>query len=65
MKRPLIGLVICSVCFVLSIGLCGMERNSTGGSLAVTGLFLFGISILGGAVCLIWLVIALIRGPRN
>ena len=65
MKAPLIGLILSSVCFVLSIGLCGMERNSTSGSFATAGIVLFAVSVLSGGVCLIWFLVALIRGSRK
>lgn len=65
MKAPLIGLALSAVCFVLSVGLCGMQHNSTGGSLVAAGVCMLAVSVIGAAVSLIWLLIAVISGLKH
>jgi hypothetical protein len=68
MKRPLIGLALSAVSFVLSLGLCGVgastQHSDTQGTLVGLGLLFLVVGILGGFICLIWLLIVLVRGPR-
>lgn len=65
MKPPLIGLGISAVLLLLSFGLCGAgaanEHSNTQSFLVGAGLVGMAISVLGGAVSFVWLIVALIR----
>lgn len=69
MKRPLIGLAISAGLFLLSLGLCGYggtsENGGTSSTFLFAGLVALGLSLAGGACCLVWLIVALVRGAKN
>ena len=68
MKAPLISLSICAALLVVAFGLCGLRSHIGAAHVDpfLAGLVLFGLSILGGAASLLWLLIAAIRdGSRR
>ena len=64
MKAPLISLAISAGLLLLAFSVCGVGSAVAGShadGIAMAGLILFGLSILGGLISLIWLLIAAIR----
>ncbi len=67
MGKPAILIIVSVVCFLLSIGLCGvgMSSGNSGGSAIVAGLAGLGLSILLFFIGVVWLIVVAVQSRRR
>jgi len=67
MGKPAILIIVSAVCFLLSIGLCGLgfSQGNGGAGALIGGLVGLGLSIVLFVIGIIWLIIAAVVSRRS